>query len=156
MEVRLIPVLQLPRETEPIGCVYSPLFKVHIIPLCFYKRPMLVPSFANWKKSEEDFSLWKKKKAKRKNVLRVGFVGSHDRGEALTEVACRGCGQTSSLGTILSISASGRGSFELCLWESVLYFDVFCASFSKIYPKMWERAKRGYFLSLRTLKKISV
>ena len=34
--------------------------KVCFIPLCFYKRPTLVPVFTNWKKSEEIFTFMKK------------------------------------------------------------------------------------------------
>lgn len=34
--------------------------KVPIMSLCFYKRPTLVPIFANQKKSKEDFRFYKK------------------------------------------------------------------------------------------------
>lgn len=31
----------------------SPLFKISVMPFCFYKRPMLVPTFANQEKLED-------------------------------------------------------------------------------------------------------
>lgn len=35
-------------------------WKVHFLPLRFYKRPILVPVFANQNTSEEDFHLYEK------------------------------------------------------------------------------------------------
>ena len=40
--------------------------KVQVMPLHFYKRPTLVPVFVNQKKSQDDFSLLRKKGKKRK------------------------------------------------------------------------------------------
>ena len=80
---------------------------------------MLVPVFANGKKSEEDFLFLqkKKKKAKRENSIQrfvlqqagtvAAYTLSHESGIAML------------LYTKLH-SASGRHSYELCLWHLCL------------------------------------
>lgn len=55
--------------------------------------------------------------------------------------------------TTLSVPASSLGSFELCLWVSLLYPELFCAS-GRTGPQVSENPHRGYFWGLGTLKKI--
>ena len=63
----------------------------------------------------------------------------------------RGHHQPPSLGTTLSISTLSRHGYELCLWASVLYLDLFYASLANICPKVLKKYKRGYFGGLGTL-----
>lgn len=49
-----------------------------------YKRPTLVPVFANWKKSEEDFHFYFKKGKKQKCHLSLVLPQSHDGGSEQT------------------------------------------------------------------------
>lgn len=58
----------------------------------------------------------------------------------------------SFLGATLSISASGRCSWALCLWAPGLYLRFFCASVSKMWPKVpgkSKRAHKGVMLSIK-------
>lgn len=111
-------------------CTGIPCFsKVHFPPIRFYKRPTSVPVFTTQKKSKEDFCFYKEK-AKSKNsivCLAVGFAG-----RAHPKQRTRVAPQHPSLGTVLSI----KTHFELCLWATVLYLNLFRASVSKTCPKV--------------------
>lgn len=54
--------------------------KVCIMTISFYERPILVFVFANWKKSEENFCFYEKKKVKSKNCVQCLFCNKHHRG----------------------------------------------------------------------------
>lgn len=57
----------------PVGTLPHPgvphCLKVHTVPLCFYKRPTLVPVFTEEEKSEEDFGFYEKSSDHTNGVL---------------------------------------------------------------------------------------
>ena len=56
----------------------SCFFKVCLMPLFFYKRPTLVPAFANWVQSKEDVCFYEKRR-KAKIAFNICFSRSHCR-----------------------------------------------------------------------------
>ena len=84
---------------------------------------MLVPVFANGKKSEEDFLfLQKKKKAKRENSIQRFVL------QQAGTVAAYTLSHKSGIAMLLYTklhSASGRHSYELCLWHLCLMSTYF-------------------------------
>lgn len=125
--------------------------QVDVMPLPFYERPSLVPVSTNQKKSEENFHFHKK--AKSKNSVQGLFCSEplqrHHRPQEMRVVSP----DSFPKNYILSVSTSSCHSFELCLWASVFYLDLLCESFSKMWPKVSEKPKRGYFLGLEMVKK---
>ena len=87
------------------------------------------------------FSLTKKnlafmRKVKVKIGFRVCFVAVSHYGDSTHPKQQESHCQTPFLGTAGSISASSHHSFEMCLWASVLFLDLFCASVSRMCPKV--------------------
>lgn len=114
-----------------------PNSRLCVRPLCFYERPILVPIFANWKKSKEDFCFYKKTAFS----VSVCFAGSQFRGRMRMQLVAP---PRSFLGNTHSSSASSYQSSEL--WcTSALYLDLFCASVSKMCHKVSEKCKKSFF-----------
>ena len=113
--------------------VISQFSRISFTALCFYKRPILVPVFANQKKFKKDFHFHEKRQ-KAKTVFRTCFagavIGSVHIGQKERHY------QAPSLGTTLSISAPSCYSFELCLWASMFYLDLSCPLISKMCSKI--------------------
>ena len=89
------------------------VLKVHVMPIEFYERPILVHISTNQKKSEEDFYFYEKRQ-KVKIAWGVCFTVSHYRGSMHPEQLVR-CYQAALLGILLRISALSCHSFELGL-----------------------------------------
>ena len=91
-----------------------------------------MPIFTNWKKSEEDFHFYQKKKSQKQNrvwclfcrVWRLWRQHAPLQGEWGPKFLPR---------TTHSISASSCCNLEQCLWASVLYLNSFCVSISTEY-----------------------
>ena len=100
--------------------------------LVFMKDIQLMPIFIDWKKSRGFLLLQKKKKSE--NSIQHLFCS------ALLKYQCTHCiewyDQTFCQETTLSSSASSYHSFELCLWVSMLYLNLFCVFIRKIWLKV--------------------
>ena len=94
-------------------------------PLHFHKRPVLVLVFANRKKSEEDFHFYEKRE---NSVQRLFWVSSY-RGRG---TPCSGSGTLSSFPRERH-SAPQHPAAIVLNW---IYFDLFCTSVSKVFPKV--------------------
>ena len=93
--------------------------------------------FVNQKKSEDYFCFYKKKKAKILKWSFCCFVDFVFCSKPLKRQLEHGLsGATKRLPEELH-SASSRHSFELYLWTSVLYLDMFCASLIKMNLKVF-------------------
>ena len=85
-------------------------------PLCFYKRPTLVPDFPNWKESSFSF-LWKKIKNRQRSV----FILQQDvLGDSVTSRA-RLASQGPSPRSYTLASWHPQSMALHCLWAFVLY-----------------------------------
>lgn len=131
--------------------VTSHFSKVPIRSLHFYVRFTLAFVFINLKKHEEGFWSYEKRE-KAKIAFHVCFALSCYWGSVHPEQG-EWPHQTPSLRSTLITSASNHCCFGLCPWASVLYLRLFCASLSKMCPKVSGKPKRGYFWDLGTLTK---
>ena len=98
--------------------------KVHFMSLPFYKRPTLIPVFANQKKSMEDFQFYEKRR-QAKTVFSVGFAATVT--EAARTPAARGAPPSSFLGTALSLSTSQHpAAIALnCVCEHLYFSSIY-------------------------------
>ena len=108
---------------------YPCFLKIHYTPLHFYERPTLVPVFTNRKKFEEDFCFYEKR-WKAKIALGICFavncftVSTHPEQENWHH-------QAPSPAIVLGLKPH---RFEMCLWASVIYLNIFCVSVNKMCP----------------------
>lgn len=109
----------------------SPVFrKFALCHFTFTKELLLVPVFTNGRESKEDFLFYEKRR-KAKVAFSVWCAVRY-----LLQRQRKWPRWAPSLGTTPSISATSHHSSELCLWTSVLYLDLLCASESKMCPKV--------------------
>ena len=128
-------------------CRLPPAFqKFMFCYFAFTKRPTLVPGFPNRKKSKKGFLLFRKE-APRENCVQRPFC-SEPWGRWQAPRAARGAPPSSSPESRLSISASCCHGFALCLWASVLYLDLFCASVIEMCPRVSEKSKERLFFGV--------
>ena len=130
------------------------LFESSHSTISFYKRPTLVCVLANWKPSKEDLGFYEKRWGA-KIALITGFAASCNRASAHPAHRERPH-QAPFPGDHPQHLSTELPSFELCLWASVLYLHLFCASVSKIGLQLPEKPKRGYCLGLGMLRNVSI
>ena len=118
-----------------LGYRYPPLVESVVYTTCFYKRPTLGLLLSILPKKSRVFSLlWKKEKSE--NSIQRLFC---------SEWAVQGAAHTPSSKNAPpnsfprnNVKHPSCHCFELCLWAYVLYLDLFCASISKMCPKIIE------------------
>lgn len=99
------------------GYVGVPCFvKVCVTPLCFCERFMLVPVFANRRKSRKCFCSYKKRQ-KAKIAFRAGSAASRPRGSAHPPAP------SSFPGASLGMLASSRRALS-CVWEHLGFISI--------------------------------
>lgn len=111
------------------------LFQSSLLPLCFYKTPTLLPIFASRRKSEEDFRFYEERQ-EAKIAFSVCLVARRAGIEAAAPRPVSAAPPSSFPGNDTHSSASNCRGCEPCLWASVCYLDLFCASFRRMWPKV--------------------
>lgn len=127
--------------------------KVQTRPFPFFERPTLVPIFANWKKSREDFLLSGKRQKQKQHSVFVSHWAIRER-EPAQQLKWRH--QAPSPRTALSLSAAscpGSGT----VWPDLHFISLyFVHSLAICVLRYQKKPKRSYFGGLEMLKKFFI
>ena len=100
--------------------------KVCFLPLCLSKI-FISTCFPEWKEIWREFLLlWKKVK------IVFGLFCNELLERQWVPLAVREHHRVPSAGFILNISTSSHSSFDLCLWASMIFLNLLCASVSEM------------------------
>lgn len=104
--------------------------KVCFLPLCLSKI-FISTCFPEWKEIWREFLLlWKEVK------IVFGLFCNELLERHWVPLAVREHHRVPSAGFILNISTSSHSSFDLCLWASMIFLNLLCASVSEMYSKV--------------------
>ena len=114
------------------------------MPFHFYERPTLGPAF---QKENQNRVFTQTKKAKSENSVQCVLCSKLSQRQRAPPSSESGPAKLLPGNYIRHVMlASNYHRFELCQWASVLYLDLFCASISKMYPKVLEKPNGSYLL----------
>lgn len=120
----------------------SPLSESCVMSLWFYTRLTSVPVFTNQKNLRRIITFTTKVE---KQKWCLAFVLEQALREVVHMPDSEGdIAQAPCPGTTLGVSTASHHGFELGLWASVLFLNLFHASVSKMFSEVSENPKRGY------------
>ena len=128
--------------------------KFHIMPLRFYQSPTLVPIFANWKKSKEDFPSQEKRQEVKKHLVFV--LQQAISGAAHPKHPSSESGPAKVLPQELP-PASSQGAATALDWANIcaLSWIILCIHLARCALR-YQKSLRGNFWVLGMLKKFSM